>query len=155
MSLKKYRAKRKFVKSPEPKGLKVSKSRARIFVVQEHHAQNLHWDLRLAMGGVLKSWAVPKKPLLKPGPKRLAVQVEDHPLEYAKFSGKIPEGEYGAGLVKIWDKGKFEIIKGSYQKGHLQINFFGSKLKGEYSLILFKKEKGKIFWLFFKNKIVK
>jgi DNA ligase D-like protein (predicted 3'-phosphoesterase) len=154
MSLEKYRTKRKFEKSPEPKGLKKSKSKARIFVVQEHHAQNLHWDLRLAMSGVLKSWAVPKKPPLKPSAKRLAVQVEDHPMEYAKFSGKIPEGEYGAGTVKIWDKGEYEIVKGNLKKGHLQIKFSGSKLKGEYSLVEFKKEKDKKFWLFFKNKIV-
>jgi len=146
MSLKKYRAKRKFVKSPEPRGLKISKSKKLIFVVQEHHAQNLHWDLRLAMGGVLKSWAVPKKPLLKPGPKRLAVQVEDHPLEYAKFTGKIPEGEYGAGEVKIFDRGTYEIIHQTDKT--IEFELFGKKLSGIWALVQLKDKKN---WLFFKT----
>lgn len=151
MTLEKYQKKRKFDKTSEPKG-KTGSSKSNIFVVQKHRATNLHYDLRIAYQGVLKSWAVPKKPLLQAGKKRLAIQTEDHPLEYAKFEGKIPEGEYGAGTVKIWDKGKCELIKKDFKNGHLQIYFKGDKLKGIYNLIKTNQKKGKNWWILFKSK---
>jgi len=118
-----------------------------IYVIHEHHATRLHWDLRLEINGVLKSWAVPKKPSTNPNIKRLAVQVEDHPLEYAAFQGEIPKGNYGAGKVKIWDRGTFEIISKTDKKIIFKIN--GKKLKGVYCLIKFRPPKN---WLFFKKK---
>jgi DNA ligase D-like protein (predicted 3'-phosphoesterase) len=115
-----------------------------IFVVQEHWATHHHFDFRLEMDGVLKSWAIPKEIPTKEGEKRLAVQVEDHDLEYANFEGEIPEGEYGAGKVKIWDKGKYEIIERNQKK--LKFKLFGKKLKGIYELVNFKDKN----WLLFK-----
>ena len=120
----------------------------KIFVVHEHHATHLHWDLRLEMSGTLKSWAVPKQPPLKSGIKRLAVQVDDHKLSYATFEGEIKEG-YGKGTVKIWDTGTYETIEKTKDK--LLINFNGKKLKGKYYLIKFTKT-GLKNWLFFKKK---
>ena len=105
-----------------------------IFVVHEHHAKRLHFDLRLEMQGVLKSWAVPKGPSLNPADKRLAVKVDDHDLEYADFEGAIPEGEYGAGDVFIWDSGNFELTGGSIGTGKLELVFRGKKLKGVFVL---------------------
>jgi len=122
----------------------------RIYVIQKHDATNLHYDLRLEFEGVLWSWAVPKKPPLKPGVKRLAIKVEDHDLNYADFEGVIPEGSYGAGKVEIWDKGTFEVIKKEESK--LTVNIDGEKLNGEY--ILLKTNMGKENqenWLFFKK----
>ncbi len=156
-ALKEYQAKRKFNKTTEPKG-EISESESRRFVVHEHHARSLHYDFRLETEGVLKSWAVPKGiPEIK-GVKRLAVQVEDHPVDYIDFSGKIPEGEYGAGEVKIWDKGKWEPVEGDLNKGSFKFILQGKKLKGEYALIRFKGsprfagEAGKKNWLIFKIK---
>jgi len=103
MSLKKYWKKRNFAKTTEPRG--EMKMNGNIYVIQKHAATHLHYDLRLEMDGVLKSWAIPKEPPIATNIKRLAVQVEDHPIEYANFEGTIPEGEYGAGTVEIWDKG--------------------------------------------------
>ncbi len=105
-----------------------------IFVVHEHHARRLHFDLRLEMEGVLKSWAVPKGPSMNPAEKRLAVMVDDHSLDYAGFEGTIPEGEYGAGEVFIWDKGTYDLKGGSVSDGKLEFVFKGRKLRGMFVL---------------------
>lgn len=118
---------------------------AAIYVIQQHAATHLHYDLRLEMDGVLKSWAIPKEPPKDVGIKRLAIAVEDHDIEYANFEGVIPEGMYGAGTVKIWDKGSYELIERKEDKIVLNIN--GEKLKGKYCLIKLKKRDQ---WLFFK-----
>jgi len=118
-----------------------------IFVVQRHQARHLHYDLRLEMDGVLKSWAVPKEPPLEPGVKRLAVEVEDHPLEYANFEGVIPEGMYGAGRVEIWDQGTYQLKHRSMDKIEFSLN--GEKMRGDYVLIRFKRNKN---WLLIKRK---
>ena len=114
------------------------------FLVQEHHARRLHWDFRLELDGVLKSWAVPKGPPTEPGIKRLAVQVEDHPLSYYGFEGVIPEGQYGAGEVKVWDKGFYVLEVREPRKYHVLLK--GRKLKGDYRLINFKDKN----WLMYK-----
>ena len=111
MSLEAYKKKRKFSKTPEPQGKITKTGKKPIFVIHDHHASHHHYDLRLEMDGVLASWAVPKEPPKAKGIKRLAVQVEDHPLQYATFKGTIPEGNYGAGTVSIWDKGNYEIFE--------------------------------------------
>jgi bifunctional non-homologous end joining protein LigD len=146
MGLSKYFSKRHFGRTPEPKGkVKTSKSKQLAFVVQEHHASRLHYDFRLELDGVLKSWAVPKGPSMNPEDKHLAVHVEDHPYEYRKFEGIIPEGSYGAGNVIIWDEGTYEpradtdnpeaTLREEYQKGHLTFVMHGKKLQGEFALI--------------------
>src|SRR5712691_1840393 len=114
------------------------------FIVQEHHARHLHWDFRLELDGVLKSWAVPKGPPTEPGTKRLAVQVEDHPLSYFGFEGTIPKGGYGAGEVKVWDKGFYVLEVREPRKYHVLLK--GRKLKGDYRLINFKDKN----WLMYK-----
>jgi bifunctional non-homologous end joining protein LigD len=120
------------------------------FVVHEHHARRLHFDFRLEMAEVLKSWAVPKGPSMNPSDKRLAVMVEDHDLEYASFEGEIPEREYGAGMVVIWDRGKYELNSGTIASGRLEFDLHGEKLKGLFTLIRMKgKEKE---WLLIKKK---
>lgn len=105
-----------------------------IFVVHEHHAKRLHFDLRLEVDGALKSWAVPKGPSMNPAEKRLAVMVEDHPLDYAGFEGTIPDGSYGAGEVFIWDRGAYDLRGGSIVSGKLEVLFKGKKLKGMFVL---------------------
>jgi bifunctional non-homologous end joining protein LigD len=121
-----------------------------IFVIHEHHAKQLHFDLRLEIDNALKSWAVPKGPSMNPGEKRLAIMVEDHALEYASFEGVIPQGIYGAGNVVIWDKGRFDIQGGSLKQGKLDIFFRGKKLKGGFTLISISgKEKD---WLLMKKR---
>jgi DNA ligase D-like protein (predicted 3'-phosphoesterase) len=117
------------------------------FVVQKHAATHLHYDFRLEMDGVLKSWAVPKEPPTEAGVKRLAVQVEDHQISYIGFEGTIPEGEYGAGKVEVWDKGTYTLKHRSQNK--LMFTLQGEKLHGDYTLLRFKEDKN---WLFFKNK---
>lgn len=173
MSLSKYQQKRKFSKTPEPKGLVRSKKRAAkwrqkkqvkktlSFVVQEHHATRLHYDFRLEMQGVLKSWAVPKGPSMDPSIKHLAVQVEDHPFAYRKFHGTIPKGNYGAGTVSIWDEGTYEPLEitdnpektllAGLKKGDLKFILHGKKLKGLFVLVRMKGEEGKN-WLLIKEK---
>jgi len=146
LSLKEYEHKRNFAKTSEPKS-EVSGKAGSIYVVQEHHASHLHYDLRLEMDGTLKSWAVPKEPPNTSGIKRLAVQVEDHPLQYATFEGSIPEGEYGAGKVEIWDKGTYTLIDRKEDK--LIVEIHGRKLDGTYVLLRLKGGKN---WLLFKKK---
>lgn len=147
MGLGKYIKKRQFAHTPEPKGaIKKTPTKKLAFVVQEHHASRLHYDFRLELDGVLKSWAVPKGPSLNPQDHHLAVQTEDHPFEYRKFEGVIPEGNYGAGNVIIWDEGWYEAraqngadsaktLRAELKKGHLTFVLHGKKLKGEFALI--------------------
>ncbi|MBU5678823.1 MAG: DNA polymerase ligase N-terminal domain-containing protein [Candidatus Aenigmatarchaeota archaeon] len=123
-----------------------------IFVIHHHLARKEHWDLRLEVDNVLKSWALPKEPPKEKGIKRLAIQVEDHPLDYANFEGEIPKGFYGAGKVEIWDKGYYEIIK--FGEDEIIFNLNGKKVKGEYILLKMKSNKfgkEKNAWLFFKR----
>ena len=120
------------------------------FVVHEHHAKHLHFDLRLEKDGVLKSWAIPKGPSMNPKDKRLAIMVEDHDLEYGNFEGVIPEGHYGAGTVYIWDKGQYRTVKGSFEEGQWEIFMEGEILKGNF---VFLKIKGRPEqWFFIKKK---
>lgn len=120
------------------------------FVVHEHWASRHHFDFRLEMDGILRSWAVPKGPPLEPGVKRLAVEVEDHPLEYADFEGTIPEGEYGAGKVKIWDRGDYWLKTKTPKEIRFELK--GKKLDGDFTLFLMKEERGRKQWLLFKRK---
>lgn len=158
--LKKYREKRDFEKTPEPfTGEKVSDKPR--FVVQKHDASKLHYDFRLEVNGVLKSWAIPKGPSTDPGQKRLAVPTEDHPVDYIDFEGIIPEGNYGAGTVIVWDTGTYlnlnekdgqEVdMEESIDNGHVNIWLEGHKLKGGYALIRTGKGNRK-FWLLLKKK---
>jgi len=137
MGLQTYQRKRKFDITPEPRG-RPSKRRGHQYVIQKHAARRLHYDLRLELDGVMKSWAVTRGPSLIPGDKRLAVQVEDHPIAYNRFEGTIPEGEYGGGTVMIWDRGRW-IAEGdpreSLAKGHLTFQLVGEKLKGTWHLV--------------------
>jgi DNA ligase D-like protein (predicted 3'-phosphoesterase) len=149
MPLGEYKKKRNLTSSKEPSAVvkKISTKQLH-FVIHEHHASHLHWDLRLEMNGVLKSWAVPKSPPTEKGIKRLAMQVEDHPLAYAKFHGTIPEGNYGAGKVLIWDKGKYNLIEKNPTKIIFELH--GKKLTGKYTLIKTSYGGKKNGWLFFK-----
>lgn len=163
MALKDYNEKRKFDETTEPKG-KTKKSKDQlIFVIQRHAASRLHYDFRLEMDGVLKSWAVPKGPSLDPKDKRLAMMVEDHPYDYKDFEGNIPEGNYGAGQVEIWDSGTYEPLdnnsKLSDEKellkelhaGSLKFILHGKKLKGEFALVKMKNTEENS-WLLIKHK---
>lgn len=145
--LEQYKKKRDFKKTPEPKPAVQSSSKKNIFVIQEHHASHLHYDFRLEMDGVLKSWAVPKGPSTDPQVKRLAALTEDHPLGYATFEGIIPEG-YGAGTVIVWDTGTYTNLtekKGvplsmsdAFEHGHIKVELHGKKLKGAFALTKFR-----------------
>ncbi|AZA53892.1 DNA polymerase ligase N-terminal domain-containing protein [Chryseobacterium sp. G0201] len=163
MALKDYNEKRKFDETSEPKG-KAKKSKDKlIFVIQRHAASRLHYDFRLEMEGVLKSWAVPKGPSLDPKDKRLAMEVEDHPYDYKDFEGNIPEGNYGAGQVEVWDSGTYEPLdntsKLSNEKellkelktGSLKFILHGKKLKGEFALVKMKNAENNA-WLLIKHK---
>ena len=159
--LRDYNRKRNFDLTPEPKAAKNDAGGHR-FVVQRHDASRLHFDFRLEMDGVLKSWAVPKGPSLNPSDKRLAVQVEDHPVSYIGFSGTIPGGNYGAGEVEVWDKGTFETTdeKGApisdrqaktwLKGGELKFVLKGKKLKGSFALVQLKKDPKN--WLLIKHR---
>ncbi|MET3035210.1 DNA polymerase ligase N-terminal domain-containing protein [Chryseobacterium sp. NRRL B-14859] len=163
MALKDYHKKRKFDETSEPKGTTKKSKNKLIFVIQRHAATRLHYDFRLEMEGVLKSWAVPKGPSLDPQDKRLAMMVEDHPYDYKDFEGNIPEGNYGAGQVEIWDSGTYEPIeenaKGSDEKellkelhaGSLKFILHGKKLKGEFALVKMKNSEDNA-WLLIKHK---
>lgn len=163
MALEAYRAKRNFRNTPEPAAKTAARHRRPIFVVQEHHASRLHYDFRLEADGVLKSWAVPKQPSLDPTHKRLAVHVEDHPLDYADFAGTIPEGQYGAGTVAIWDRGTYDnllidkpvpqTVTEGIETGRLEFELHGKKLRGRFALIrMHGKGRGKYNWLLIKMK---
>ncbi len=163
MPLEEYRAKRDFRKTPEPGPRPAKGHRAPIFVIQEHHASHLHYDFRLEADGVLKSWAVPKQPSLDPAEKRLAVRVEDHPLGYATFEGTIPEGQYGAGEVRVWDHGTYDnllaeraqphTVAEGIDAGRLEFALHGEKLQGRFALIRMRgRQRGKENWLLIKMK---
>ncbi len=149
MSLSLYKKKRSFSETPEPEGGKSTLENQLVFVVQKHDASRLHYDFRLEMEGVLKSWAVPKGPSLDPSVKRLAMMVEDHPFDYRTFEGIIPKGNYGAGTVMVWDEGTYEPLENSSENkneneknllkqlkaGSVKIVMHGTKLKGEFALV--------------------
>ena len=144
--LSEYNAKRDFAKTPEPSGKTQSSASGNLFIVQKHDATRLHWDLRLEVDGVLKSWAVTKGPSPDPDIKRLAVRTEDHPMSYAEFEGTIPRGEYGGGTVMLWDRGTWSPIEGKsakdLEKGHLHFTLEGERMKGEWLLIKLKQKPG-------------
>jgi bifunctional non-homologous end joining protein LigD len=155
MALEVYRKKRDFKKTPEPAGRKV-RTKGHSFVIQKHDATRLHYDFRLEMDGVLKSWAVTRGPSLVPTDKRLAVHVEDHPLEYGGFEGTIPKGEYGGGTVILWDRGTWTPLqdaKAGYAKGHLEFELKGEKLRGRWHLVRMPKRRGekRENWLLIKS----
>src|ERR671915_92482 len=134
-----YNRKRDFAKTKEPRGRKL-KGKGDSFVVQKHDASHLHWDFRLELDGVLKSWAVPKGPSLDPNEKRLAVRTENHPLDYGDFEGTIPKGEYGGGTVMLWDEGTWEPVEGEdkVEEGKLKLVLHGARLKGRWMLVRIK-----------------
>lgn len=153
MTLDAYRRKRDFRRSPEPRG-KAARRAGYQYVIQKHDARRLHYDFRLELDGVLKSWAVPKGPSLDPRDKRLAVHVEDHPIEYGRFEGNIPKPEYGAGAVIVWDRGRWipeGDARADYRRGHLHFRLEGEKLRGEWKLVRASaKSGGKDQWLLLK-----
>ena len=163
MSLNKYNQKRNFNSTAEPEGEIKKSSTELIFVVQKHAASHLHYDFRLELDGVLKSWAIPKGPSMNPADKRLAIMVEDHPYDYKDFEGTIPEGNYGAGNVIVWDNGTYTLadaedrddvenkLKSDLQEGHLGFILNGKKLKGEFALVKLK-TKQENTWLLIKKK---
>lgn len=148
-----YHAKRDFAKTSEPSGLqsKHKKTKSPIFVVHEHHASHIHWDLRIEIGKTLVSWAVPKGPSMNTADKRLAVMTEDHPIEYASFEGVIPPGQYGAGPVMVWDAGTVIFRsdpKKALKSGRLEVELHGTKLRGGFALVRLRS--GEKNWLFIK-----
>src|SRR2546423_1805074 len=157
MSRKVYARKRRFSKTPEPEPKKPAAREGNFFCVQRHHATRLHYDFRLEVDGALASWAVPKGPTLNPGDKRLAMHVEDHPLDYGNFEGNIPAGNYGAGSVMLWDRGTYELLgdlpaKLQMQRGDFKFRLHGQKLKGEFAIVLMKNRGKGNEWLLLKKK---
>jgi len=162
VNLKEYRKKRQFDVTPEPRGagnIREKGKESLIYVVQKHIASHLHYDFRLEWRGVLLSWAVPKGPSLDPGVKRLAMQTEDHPVEYADFEGVIPEGQYGAGTVMLWDRGTWEPecpdVDDSLQKGEIKFVLDGRKLQGSWVLVRTRslgKDPTRSAWLLIKHR---
>jgi bifunctional non-homologous end joining protein LigD len=160
MPLNEYRRKRDFQITPEPAGDRVAKrSPSLMYVIQKHRASRLHYDFRLEWNGTLLSWAVPKGPSLDPAVKRLAMQVEDHPIEYANFEGAIPDGEYGAGTVMVWDTGAWEPesadVDAALRKGDLKFKLRGRKLKGSWVLVRtrgYGASGGRSSWLLIKHR---
>src|SRR5581483_10284953 len=157
--LKKYRAKRDFSKTEEPRGRRrAAQPIARRFVIQKHAASRLHYDFRLELDGVLKSWAVTRGPSVDPADRRLAVHVEDHPLDYGTFEGTIPAGQYGAGTVMVWDRGTWEPVgdaRKGYASGKLKFVLHGQNLKGGWTLVRMRgrsEEEGKDNWLLIKER---
>lgn len=163
-ALAEYVAKRDFSRTAEPKGGKAPASKKLRYVIQKHAASRLHFDLRLELDGVMKSWAVPKGPSLDPAVKRLAMQVEDHPIEYNAFEGTIPEGEYGGGTVMLWDRGSYEYggtmpgdpveaLRAAYAKGDFKFILHGERLHGSWVLVRTRPdERGKAQWLLIKHR---
>ena len=158
MGLEEYAAKRRFSKTPEPPPTEpAARPPANYFCVQRHDATRLHYDFRLEIDGVLKSWAVPKGPTLDPGVKHLAAHVEDHPLEYGDFEGNIPAGNYGAGSVMLWDRGTFELLGGAsgaeqLARGDTKFRLDGEKLQGEFALVHMKGRGKGNEWLLIKKR---
>ncbi len=160
MPLEEYVRKRSFEKTPEPKPSATKSKKAATapyFCVQRHDATRLHYDFRLEIDGVLKSWAVPKGPTLDPAVKRLAAHVEDHPLEYGSFEGNIPEGNYGAGSVMLWDRGTFELLGdgnglAQIERGDLKFRLQGEKLAGEFALVQMRSRGKGNEWLLIKKR---
>ncbi|MBS0170706.1 MAG: DNA ligase D [Nitrospira sp.] len=157
MSLRSYWRKRNFTKTPEPRGRPGSGQNEGLYVIQQHAASRLHYDFRLELDGTLKSWAVPKGPSLDPAQKRLAVHVEDHPLDYAQFEGIIPAGQYGGGTVLLWDRGRWTPLgdpRAGLRRGHLKFSLQGDKLSGAWALVRMggKEEAGKENWLLIKER---
>jgi bifunctional non-homologous end joining protein LigD len=163
--LTEYRRKRDFTRTAEPKGGSARSKQKLDFVIQKHAARNLHYDLRLELDGVMKSWAVPKGPSLDPAVKRLAMEVEDHPIEYNKFEGTIPQGEYGGGTVMLWDRGTYsyggsdpdpiEGLRRGYTGGDLKFVLNGKRLKGSWVLVRMRRDRpGKVQWLLIKHRDV-
>ena len=155
--LQDYRRKRQFARTPEPPPERGATEADNTFVVQKHAARRLHYDFRLAVGGVLKSWAVPKGPSLNPADKRLAVQTEDHPMDYANFEGNIPEGNYGAGSVMVWDRGRFNLedpldALRQLARGEVKFSLQGEKLRGSFALVKLKHSEKGNEWLLIKHK---
>ena len=161
--LAEYRRKRDFSQTAEPEGGKTRSRRTLRFVIQKHAASHLHYDLRLEHDGVMKSWAIPKGPSLDPSVKRLAMQVEDHPIEYNAFEGTIPKGEYGGGTVMLWDQGTYsyggtnpdleEGLRRGFEKGDFKFVLSGKRLKGSWALVRMRNDRpGKPQWLLIKHK---
>src|SRR5215469_1006182 len=155
MPLEEYKRKRVFARTPEPPA-EVAEGEGNRFFIQRHSATRLHYDLRLEMDGVLKSWALPHGPTLDPAMKRLAVLVEDHPLDYGNFEGTIPSGNYGAGKVILWDRGTYELLGDKspveqWKAGDLKVRFHGQKILGDFALVRTNRAGGKD-WLLIKKK---
>ena len=158
MPLEEYAAKRRFEKTPEPPPKTVpSKSGSNYFCVQRHDATRLHYDFRLEIDGVLKSWAVPKGPTLDPAVRHFAAHVEDHPVDYGSFEGNIPAGNYGAGSVMLWDRGTFELLGGvpgeeQMKRGDVKFRLYGEKLRGDFALVHMKGRGKGNEWLILKKR---